>query len=155
MNSRSPTSYALLDRPRALLLALALFALLGPACGSSVKRKPTFPAFGKVLWQGQPARDAQVFFHPLDDTDTRNWPDGFPRGKVGADGMFQLGTQGEKDGAPAGNYVVIIIWPEASAKEEDEEPRDRLQGRYRDPRKSTIRRQITEGPNELETIHLK
>jgi hypothetical protein len=76
-----------------------------------------------------------VVFRPLKDADAKHWSGGFPRGRVAADGSFQLTTYEDGDGAPEGEYAVLIEWPKKGPgkdgeemSEEDEE--DRLEGAY-------------------------
>src|SRR5437660_12226619 len=70
------------------------------------------PVQGKMLYKNQPMSGALVTFHPkgTDDVNTIR-----PTGLVKEDGTFTL-TTGPKDGAPAGEYVVTVIWSEVSSK---------------------------------------
>jgi len=79
-----------------LLLASALGTLA--SCEPSEKRLPTFPVTGSVAFADKkPAANATVVFHPTDPTITVR-----PRGKMAADGSFQLTSYDGNDGAPAG-----------------------------------------------------
>lgn len=75
-----------------------------------------------------------------------------PSGVVGADGKFRLRTQ-QKEGAPAGDYVVLVTWFLPDAREQDV-PKNRLPDRYGDPAKSPLRATVKIGPNELEPFRL-
>ena len=70
-----------------------------------------------------------------------------PRAEVGADGWFDVNMYGNKDGAPAGEYIVTVIW-------EGEGGFDKLKGQYSDPTKSKLRASVKEGRNELPPFKL-
>ncbi len=135
-------------------LAMLSLALLCASCAlKDDDRVPTFPVKGRVLVNGEPAKHAKVFFHPQ-DSDLQL----FPHGQADSNGYFQLSTYMLNDGAPAGAYVVTIVWqdppPPGSAPDAPEGP-DRLKGRFADPRKASIRVHIAEGTNELDPFQLK
>jgi hypothetical protein len=150
----------------------ALLLLAIPACAPTEFHHPVYPAGGTVSYQGKPVEDAVVVFHPEDPATIA-----LPRGEQGpeianpttrtdADGAFALSTYYTHDGAPAGDYRVTVIWaPQALAAqpgpppEGDEEvaptrvytrPKDKLLGKYADPKTSTLRASITpDGPNRF------
>src|SRR5262249_10301058 len=95
------------------------------------------PVRGKVLdAQKKGAAGAVVYFNPTDP----NYGDlNKPVGKVNEDGTFTLTTYEQGDGAPAGEYVVTIVWPAPRKTPLDPEGGDRLQGRFADPKSSKIR----------------
>ena len=144
---------------RLRMLALALFApsmiLLCASCGSGkAARKPTIPVEGKVFWKNEktPAVGALVVFRPLADANPETWPEGFPRGRVGADGSFKLTSYLENDGAPAGEYGVLIQWPLTAANQEEnteeESGEDRLDGVYNDPGQPRWRKHVKQGETD-------
>src|SRR3954451_7091566 len=97
--------------PRIIAL-LMLFAagLAVAACSpSGPSKKVCYPVKGELTVGGKPAEGATVILHPKDGN-AEEWSAGFPRAKVGADGKFQASTYGENDGAPAGDYVILISW---------------------------------------------
>jgi hypothetical protein len=86
-----------------------------------------------------------------------------PTGVTAADGTFTLMTGG-KPGAPAGKYIVTVIWPDTSKKASEQEVMlganpfdgpDQLKGRFATPQNSTLRAEIKSGENQLETFDLK
>src|SRR5277367_6459881 len=90
-----------------LLFAVMVAALAG--CSGS-DRKKLYPVNGAVFVQGQPAVGARVFFSPAENpADPRALR---PFAIVDKDGAFRLTTYTAYDGAPAGDYVVIITWSE-------------------------------------------
>jgi len=144
---------------RTLTAASALLAALSCAsCGPATARKPTFPVEGKVYWKNDktPAAQALVVFRPVADDRPESWPDGFPRATVGRDGSFKLMTYAEADGAPAGEYAVLVTWPRTTAKApaEDQDPEssgdgeDRLQGAYGNHAQPRWTKQVSAGPND-------
>jgi hypothetical protein len=78
-----------------------------------------------------------------------------PYARVEDDGSFELNTYSKHDGAPAGDYVVTVVWKKAVTPTSRERGPDLLKGRFADPRKSQLRVQITPGNNELQTLQLK
>jgi hypothetical protein len=111
---------------------------------------------GKVLYKDQPASGALVTFHPREITATT----ALPTGLVREDGTFTLIT-GEEAGAPAGEYVVTVIWSEPAPRAkgasllEPPDTRDRLRGAYANPATSNFKVAIKNGPNQLEPFRLK
>jgi hypothetical protein len=130
-----------------LRVALAAAVLVPLAsCGSSVK---LYPVRGKVFYDGQPAEGATVVFHrkggPADSPK--------PSGTVGADGSFALSTHPHGDGAPAGDYEVIITWYPPNSRGA-ENPKNKLPARYTDPAQSGLKATVRDGPTELEPFQL-
>lgn len=122
---------------------LLLVSVLG--CEGASPGPPTFPVSGKVLVDGKPADRAQVTFQAIEPP-TADERQVLPFAVVEPDGSFRAA-----DGAPAGTYNVMIVWPEFRIElgEEIAGP-DRLrdvQARF----KATI----NEGPNELPTFEIK
>jgi hypothetical protein len=134
-----------------LLAAVAFLPLTGCGRGSGVRQ---FKVHGKVLSQGQPAVGAIVVFHPASSMGAASrFP---PRGVVGKDGAFTIGSRTTDDGAPAGDYAVTIIWPgeEDPKKQFDTTPPDRLKNRFNDARHARWNLHIKDGANELEAFNL-
>jgi hypothetical protein len=127
------------NRLRALFLTMAVLAT---GCGDD-NRLPLSPASGRVLVDGQRAAGIQVRLVPADRLDD---PDALrPFAVTGDDGSFRLGTYTMEDGAPAGRYKAIIIWPMPPPHDSS----DRLGGRYNDPVRSTWDVTIAVGDNVL------
>jgi hypothetical protein len=129
-------------------VAYTALLLVIPACSrleAPQNRKPVFPVRGEVLVDNKPAVGAFIFFVPLNES--ADQPDSRPRAQVGADGKFQLSMYGDKDGAPAGEYVVTVLW-------EGDGGFDKLKGQYRDAAKSRLRATVKEGDNELPPFRL-
>jgi hypothetical protein len=128
-------------------------ALAGGGCGP--KEVEVHPVQGKVLYRGKAAAGAVVVFQPS----SGSLPPGVPMpptGTVKADGTFQLRTYHEGDGAPLGDYKVVLHWPGTAAEgEEATQIEDRLEGRYSDPQKPLLLFQVKPGSNDVPTIQLK
>jgi hypothetical protein len=90
-------------RPAGLFIACAL---LVTGCGGP-KRKPVFTTEGKVLLSnGSPAVNVTVFLHPpATDPDPLR-----PIGVTDETGTFKLTSYDANDGAPAGEYVVTLMY---------------------------------------------
>src|SRR5437868_2276049 len=134
-----------------LLVGGALF-LAGCSAGGLAK-KTCYPVKGELTVGGKPAEGATVMFQPR-DANPADWSAGYPRATVGADGKFQVSTYGENDGAPAGDYVILVSWEAPNPTNEEASGPDRLGGRYVDPGKSKLSAKIKPRPNELPPIQL-
>jgi hypothetical protein len=117
-------------------------------------RTPVFPVHGQVLDAKQkPAVGALVVFHPV-NPEPKEQPK--PLGRVDENGRFELTTHVGGDGAPAGTYVITIVWPTPKKSPFDREGGDQLQGRYANPERSQIRFTVEgKSDNEVPTIRLQ
>ena len=133
-------------RPVAQLVT-ALAALVLPACGGGAPK--LYPVRGKVLYLEQPAEGAIVVFQPKNSR-----PDSpMPSGTVGADGSFTLRTHPHGEGAPAGDYVVLVTWLPPNARDQ-ENPKNKLPDRYGTATDSPLSATVKAGSNELEPFRL-
>jgi hypothetical protein len=124
------------------LLVAALAAMLVPACGGGGTK--LYPVRGKVLYLDQPAEGAVVVFQPVN-----SGPDSLtPSGIVGADGTFSLRTHPHGDGAPTGEYVVLVTWLPPNAREQ-ENPKNKLPPKFASPTDSPLKATVKAGTNEL------
>lgn len=130
-------------------------AFSGCGAAGGPAKKPCYPTKGQLFVKSQPANGAQVILHPQGGESAAEWFSGFPHGKVESDGSFELETYGEKDGAPAGEYVVLVTWPTASDPSNEEAPtQDRLGGRYADPGSSQFKVKVDSAPTTLPPIKI-
>ena len=140
--------------PRFLFPSLGLLGLLFAAsCSSGPARKAVFSVEGKVFHKSEktPAAGALVIFRPAGTVNDGDWPEGFPRATAGDDGAFKLTTYDDGDGAPAGEYAVLVQWPKRVASEtasQDERGEDRFAGAYSNPDNPPFRKQVKAGPND-------
>jgi hypothetical protein len=131
-----------------LLVALALG--LTASCSSKSETVKTYPAKGKLLWQGQPAAGAVVRLYLVDQSD----PAFVPSGRVGSDGEFTLTTYQANDGAPAGDYHFTFIWPVGKGNPR-EALQDRFKGRFARPEKAKVKLTVKAADNVFDPIDLK
>jgi hypothetical protein len=147
------------------------------AC-TGCQREGLYPVSGKVLYKGEPASGATVYFH-RDGGDGAPGDD-IPMGTVEQDGRFWIAS-GDDNGAPAGTYHVLIEWLEepsaskggAAAKTVGLEkgnrkaakaprnsglsrvrPPDRLKGRYFDNEHPLVKVEVKPGTNNLSPFDL-
>lgn len=118
-----------------------------PACGTARKQLPVVPVAGDLFFQGKPAVGAMIVLHPTaGSAPASEWTAGYPRAIVAPDGSFRVCTYGIDDGAPEGEYLVLVQWqqstPEAESEDDEVAFTDRLQRRYADPNKSKLRATI-------------
>ncbi len=129
------------------VIPTALVCTLLPSCGGGVK---LHPVRGKLFYLDQPADGASVVFQLLGDGPAKELR---PSGKVGADGSFTLTTHPHGPGAPAGEYIVLITWYPANARDV-EDPVNKLPARYADPTAKLLHATIKDGPTELPPFRL-
>jgi hypothetical protein len=143
------------------LLFWSAIPLLVVGCGSG--KIGTYPVTGTVNLDGKPAEGAIVIFCPTEGSE--QFKRERPFGKTGPDGKFELTTFVANDGAPAGDYKVMIRWPTAekalSASEDPNRPTsgsgggDRLDGKYFNPQQSGLTAKVARGQTELPPFELK
>jgi hypothetical protein len=147
-------------------------------CAGCGRTEGLYPASGKVLYHGKPAVGATVFFHRLGGPGPA--PEVIPTGVVGEDGSFRVSSD-VTDGAPAGQYHVLIAWQDRSVatsqvpavspsapgkgsrkaartasriRPSPSLPPDRLKGRYLDPDHPLLTVEIKPGSNSLAPFEL-
>ncbi len=137
---------------RAGVPVLAVLAALGPV-GCAKKRPgevPVYPVQGRVTYNGEPMPYAVVTFFPV------GWPFAQalkPRATADADGYYELTTYELTDGAPEGEYGVILYVPPTPPEPyalEVPNPPDRLKNAYLDPAKSKLRYTVRPEPNTID-----
>src|SRR6185503_9424815 len=109
-----------------LLQVAPLFVLPVVGCGKS-EAIPINTVTGQVIYDGKPAVGVQVFFMPENGMNPAGVPSN-PHAVTDSDGNFSLSTMTDGDGAPAGDYRVVLLWPREKEAEEEEETPDRLFG---------------------------
>jgi len=131
------------------VLVVMMLAGCGRRQGPDQPRQPTVQVRGRLLVQEVPASGALITMTPVN---TSGWVGPFPSAFTEPDGSFVAQTYGVTDGAPPGSYVLTVIWPEET---EDDEPPDRLHGRYEDVGTSKLKVEVQSDPTELGTIRLR
>jgi hypothetical protein len=136
---------------------MATLALSG--CGDG--RIATYPVTGKVLINGRPAEGAVVVFCPVEPSAEVEHLR--PAGMADASGQFTLTTFEPSDGAPVGQYKVLVKWPAPSPATDDRDARpgrankgpDRLRGKYYSIETTPLAVTIEEQSNDLPPFELK
>ncbi len=154
-----------------MVLAVAAGTVVAPGCGNA----PGFyPVSGKVLYKGEPASGAVVYFHRADAPG--NARQAIPFGIADENGGFYLSCDGLGGGCPPGQYAVLIEWrgkPAPAAEQPKPAPADgktkqlatnrqmarqgvdRLSGRYFDIAKPLLRAEVLPQTNTLPPFELK
>lgn len=140
-----------------ILAALSGVVLSG--CGeTSYETVPTHPASGTITINGAPANGAIVRLHPRSPQPGVKYPL-LPAGRANAEGVYQLTTFEGPDGAPPGEYVITVEWPDPKWRPPGggmpPPPPDRLKGRFANPKTSTLQMSIVEGENQIPPIVLE
>jgi hypothetical protein len=124
-------SFATIRIAIGLLALVALVAANG--CGDG--KITRYPVTGTVLVDGQPAEGAMVIFCPVGGTE--EFQRERPFGTTDASGKYELRTFVPGDGAPEGNYKVMVRWLAAGSESQTTDrdrgaggSPDRLKGRY-------------------------
>jgi hypothetical protein len=108
--------------------AIAFALLVVAACGEG-KTPKTYAVKGKILVDGQPAKDCQVSLQRTGGPQLAI--PATPSGLTDENGEFQLTSYVANDGAPEGEYVVKIEWRDRSGiANADFGGPDRLGGEY-------------------------
>ena len=133
------------------LPTLALVATVG--CGPDNRRIPVQPVDGQVIYDGKPAAGVQVYLYPTNAPMPPAIPAN-PHAVTGADGRFKVTTYDADDGAPEGEYMVILFWPkETKENEEEEGDSDRFLGWY-GPKQSKLKVTVKSGLNSIPAFNL-
>jgi 5-hydroxyisourate hydrolase-like protein (transthyretin family) len=127
---------------RMIAAGMLLLASLVPGCSRRSEGSPrvkTYPCFGVVEVDGEPAAGVMVVCYPDKDGAEQKLPSG---SMTGENGKFVFSTYAAGDGVPAGNYTLVFKWKELGIGE----TADRLGSAYSDPTKSNFH--IAVGPGE-------
>jgi hypothetical protein len=132
--------------------AILLTCLSGCVGGQS--KTAVFPVSGKVLVDGQPAARAEVTFHKIGQSEGDH---SRPFAITEADGSFRLSTFMSNDGAPTGQYTVLIAWPSYTKNQlgEEEPGADRLGRRYCNLKQPLLKAMVSDTDNVLAPFELK
>jgi hypothetical protein len=125
-------------------MAVALLAVMSCSDGPKLH-----PVHGSVFYLDQPAEGATVVFQPMNAEANALTPSGV----VGGDGKFKLRTHPHGEGAPAGEYIVLVTWYPPDARDQDN-PKNRLPERYANQKSTPLRATVKSGTNELEPFRL-
>jgi hypothetical protein len=140
-------------------------ALAAGGCGNPAG---LVPVSGKLLYRGEPAAGAVVYFHRQPEPGAVSTP--IPNGIVEDDGTFSLATDGLGRGARPGNYSVLVEWREEKGggiapvksrgkaklvkRSRMRSGPDRLKGRYLDLTKPLLHAEVAVSSTSLPAFEL-
>jgi hypothetical protein len=126
-----------------LLIFCALGCQQQPDASS---RLPTFPVFGTITIDGAAPVGAMVKFY------SENPGQRMPTAIVREDGSFAASYYDSEDGAPAGEYRLLVVWMQTPPQ--GGLAQDRLRGQFLDPSHPIATVNVLEGENRLTPIEL-
>ena len=133
IQSQTVVKVCLMAAPRVVLGIVAIFGAtwICLSRGRHFVEPVLYAVEGIISVNGAPAQNVNVAFHPLNG-DVNAF---CPVGRTDSKGIFHLTTNSCADGAPAGEYNVTFVWPDASIEiDECECPdpliHDRFKGLY-------------------------
>ena len=148
----------------------SMWLVLASAIGAGGCGGPTglVPVSGKVLYRGEPAAGAVVYFHRQAEPGSASGT--IPYGVVEEDGTFSLSTDGLGRGARPGSYSVLVEWRDEKGdgvvpvkargnvklvkRSRVRSGPDRLKGRYLDIGKPLLHTEVVAGTNTLPPFEL-
>jgi hypothetical protein len=120
-------------RTQAASVALALLGVAG--CGGV----NTYPVRGQVVYKdGAPVTGGTVIFEPVDKSAKVS-----ARGDIRPDGSFRLGSYKDSDGAPEGEYHVLVVPPAPPEENERRPAPPPIPRKYRSPDTSPLQLTVT------------
>ena len=148
-------------------VVLVSAVVLAAGCGRDDGRLPTQPVSGKVTLDGKALPGAEIWLVPADsNAQVKNAKMTVrPAAKSNADGTFAVTSYLAADGAPLGEYAVMVVLEGAQAATEEEgendtpaEKRPKGKGRrasplppkYSNPATSGLSFTVKDGPNTLD-----
>lgn len=132
------------------VLAVPLFVAFVVSAGCGDSGPKLYPVKGSVFYGDQPAEGATVVFQPKTQEKDAGSP---PSGTVGADGSFTVRTHPHGEGAPPGEYTVLVTWYPENARSL-ENPKSKLPAKYADPAQTPLKATVGSGPVELEPFKI-
>jgi 5-hydroxyisourate hydrolase-like protein (transthyretin family) len=145
MNSKAGRVAGIRERTAIALLICAM-ALVSAGCSNRYRREqtglPPNRTSGQVLVDGQPAAGVKITLLPVEGASEEN---PLAMGQTDEEGRFELSTYNAHDGAPAGEYNVVLTWIkilDPSLREQDQPPEaQQLPWKYQDPSRHFLPRQ--------------
>lgn len=137
---------------RAVVIGCVAAAVVMAGCAKKGRpgEKPVYPVKGRLTHKGEPMPYAVVTFYPAGEPFA---PALKSRATADQDGYYELTTYDLKDGAPEGDYGVVLYWPVKPPDPNNLEapnPPDRLGHAYSDPAKSKLRFTVRPEPNAID-----
>jgi hypothetical protein len=136
------------------VLSAGLFMLLLSGCGSSLVDPPVIPVApvtGSIKFGRDVPTGARVLLIPVSRSESGITSSGV----VKADGKFAVSTYGQEDGAPPGDYVVLVQWFKPLGGSDGNTGGPNVIPRiYSSPATSPVKVTVKEGPNDLAPIQI-
>jgi hypothetical protein len=133
---------------------LAAGALAALVFGCSADKGPRlYPVRGVVRINGEPAKDVNVMFTPVNPPAGGDVPLS-PAAVTQEDGSFRLMSFQPGDGAPAGDYLVTVIYP-MNRFNKHLSGIDRLRDKFANPKTSGLTARVEPTSNDLPPFDLK
>jgi hypothetical protein len=141
---------------------LVLFCGILSGCHDQFEVLPTHPVSGKVMFKGQPLANAEIWLVPTTDKVLNAKTIIRPYAKSGKDGTFTITSYIKDDGAPAGDYGVIVQKVSSQGPTDDVESNEEnavktkapkgaaLPTKYRTATTSGLTFTVKDGPNQLD-----
>jgi hypothetical protein len=132
--------------------ALVILGLACAGCSNQLgtaETLSTVPVSGTLTYQGQPLESFRVSFYPEQG-------DRASSGLTDASGKFTIGTNKEGDGAPVGNYRVVVAFAPPTADDNTADmpiddpsklpkPKIKVPAKYSNPEKSGLTQEVPKG----------
>jgi hypothetical protein len=133
-----------------------VWVALAAASGCGAPEEPwdvVYPTSGVVKFHGQPLAGALVTLIPQD----QSFPNSVrPTAFTGDDGTFEVGTHATADGAPAGEYKVLVQhFPTIGTADNPQAGPNDLPPQFAKAETTTLRITIAEGPTELQPFEIE
>ena len=116
--------------------------------GCSSGKLAMYPVTGQVLVDKKAAPGVMVIFCPVEGSEAAKKQR--PVGNTDADGKFHLTTLRPNDGAPLGQYKVLVQWADGASGG----GADRLGGRYMNLEKTPLTATVSKDSLELPPFEL-
>lgn len=130
---------------RTVAFRIMVVMLVGAVGCQGDGRLPTHKVHGRLSFRSQTTPGARVAFIPVDARLLDASPRIRPNGRCDALGNFTLTTYLKDDGAPAGEYRVMLYWDRNAPSDDDESneddrpaPRNALPPEYGDRDKTPL-----------------
>lgn len=147
-----------------LFLALLLLALPGCGAGSTegpsvpADAKATSPVTGSVTIDGKVPKGLKVYLVPAAAAQPMQIDDEFSSGHtsgIEGEGKFAISTYLRGDGAPPGDYVVVMRWDPRGTDRPSDSVLDSFNWKYGNPAESKLKVTVEAGkPTALEKWEL-
>ncbi len=115
---------------------------------------PVFPVFGSLTFDGQPLARAVVTLTPVNLPAGTTWEAPGTGGVTDDNGEFELSTYSHGDGAPEGEYFVMVSCEDRTVARSGGEYPELLPEKYQNPVDSGLKVTIRDGENDFLELQL-